>query len=115
MVLEKEVNKLCLNSFMLNESISNWMEQDIVIPDTKPDAIKIINVIVNPYITNIEVMDNIVKIDGKKNYYIIYKTNETDMGTRGLFVSIPYTENLKVKGINKDYKVYVTPIVKNVI
>jgi hypothetical protein len=99
----------------IRDSISVWIEQDILVPDTKPDAMKIINVTVNPYVTDIEVMDNKVKVTGKLNYYVIYRTNETNMGTRGLFVSLPYTQVLNVKGIKRDTDVRVKPIVKNVI
>lgn len=115
MLVNTENKGLNLYTVPIRESVSVWIEQDILVPDTKPDAIKIINVTVNPYVTDIEVMDNKVKVTGKLNYYVIYRTNETNMGTRGLFVSLPYTQMLNVKGIKKDSDVRVRPLVKNVI
>ncbi len=115
MLVNTENKGLNLHTVPIRENVSVWIEQDILVPDTKPDAIKIINVTVNPYVTDVEVMDNKVKVTGKLNYYVIYRTNETNMGTRGLFVSLPYTQVLNVKGIKKDTDVRVRPMVKNVI
>ena len=115
MLVNTENKGLDLYTIPIRESVSVWIEQDILVTDTKPDAIKIVNVTVNPYITDTEVMDNKIKVTGKINYYIIYRTNETNMGTRGLFVSLPYTQVLNIKGIKKDTDVRVKPMVKNVI
>jgi len=115
MLVNTENKGLNLYTIPIRESVSVWIEQDILVPDTKPDAIKIINVTVNPYVTDMEVMDNKIKVTGKINYYVIYRTNETNMGTRGLFVTLPYTQVLNVKGIRKNTDVRVKPIVKNVI
>ncbi len=115
MLVNTENKGLNLHTVPIRDSVSIWIEQDILVPDTKPDAIKIINVTVNPYVTDIEIMDNKVKATGKLNYYVIYRTNETNMGTRGLFVSLPYTQIMSIKGIKKDTDVRVRPLVKNVI
>jgi LysM repeat protein len=115
MLIGKQVKVLNLFEVPRKELISTWIEQDIIVPDTKPDIIKIVNVSAYPYINDYQISDNKIIINGKLNYYIIYKTNETKMGTRGLFVSIPYVQTLTVKGINKDDKIDIKPIVKNII
>ncbi|MEG0794797.1 MAG: DUF3794 domain-containing protein, partial [Bacilli bacterium] len=115
MKVEYNVKGLKLNTLPIKESISTWIEHDILIPDTKPDAMKIINISVYPYVNDYEVSDNKITLNGKLNYYVIYKTNETNMGTRGLFVSLPYSQNLIIKGIKKNDNLKITPVVKNVI
>lgn len=115
MSITTERKNLNLNKCCIKENISNWIEQDIIVPDSKPDAIKIINVSVNAYVCDVEPMDDKVKVTGKLNYYIIYKCNETDMGTRGLFMSFPYTQLLNVKGTTKNMSVNVIPFVRNII
>lgn len=115
MLVNAEKKELKLYTASIRENVSVWIEQDILVPDTKPDALKIINITVNPYVTDTEVMDGKVKVTGKINYYVIYKANESNMGTRGLFISLPYTQTLNVKAIRKDMLVKVMPIVKNVI
>lgn len=115
MLVNTQNKGLNLYTTPIRESVSVWLEQDILVPDTKPDAMRIISVTVNPYVTDIEVMDNKVKANGKLNYFVIYRTNETSMGTRGLFVSLPYSQNLNVKGITRNMDVKVKPLVKNII
>lgn len=115
MSISTERKNLNLNKISIRESVNTWIEQDIIVPDTKPDAIKIVNLTVNAYITECEILDDKIKVVGKLNYYIIYKCNEGDMGTRGLFVTFPYTQTLPVKGANKSMCATVIPCVKNVI
>lgn len=115
MLVNTQNKGLNLYTTPIRESVSVWLEQDILVPDTKPDAMRIISVTVNPYVTDIEVMDNKVKTNGKLNYFIIYRTNETSMGTRGLFVSLPYSQTLNIKGITRNMDVRIKPFVKNII
>lgn len=110
------VNKsLKLNDVVMNEDISKWMEQDIIVPDTKPDAVKIVNVTVTPYVNNVEVLQDKIKISGNVNYFVIYRVNDENFNTRGLFASYPYTEVLELKGVNSDMIATIKPICKNVI
>lgn len=106
---------LKLNNISINEKVSKWIEQDIIVPDTKPDAIKIVNVTVTPYVNNIELMQGKIKVSGNINYFIIYKVDDQMFNTRGLFTSYPYSEILDVKGANQDMLVTIKPVCKNVI
>ncbi len=110
------INKsLKLNKCSINEDVSTWIEQDIIVPDTKPDAIKIVSVVVTPYVNETELMQDKIKVTGNINYFVIYKVDDEKFNTRGLFSSFPYSEILELKGANKDMNVSITPISKNVI
>ncbi len=99
----------------IKESENIWIEQDIVVPDSKPDVMQIISTHVTPYVLNMEVSDGRVNVTGKLNYFIIYNTGDAKYGTRGIFVSHPFTQSLAVKGLKKDMNVIIKPVVKNVI
>ncbi len=115
MSITTERKNLSLNKCSIKESITEWIEQDIIVPDSKPDALKIVNITAYAYVTDCEVMDDKVKVTGKMNYYIIYRCNENNMVNRGLNVCFPYTQVLNVKGANKNMDAYVVPTVRNVI
>lgn len=115
MPISTERKNLNLNKGSINQNITEWIEQDIIVPDTKPDAVKVINVTVTPYVTDIEIMDGRIKVVGKLNYFIIYKVSDERFSARGLFVTHPYTELLEVKGVTKGMNVTVNPVTKNVI
>lgn len=115
MSINTQRKNIVLNKSCINENISKWFEQDIIVPDTKPDALKIVNVSVNPYVTDFEVTDSKIKVMGKINYFVIYRANEEKFATRGLTISYPFTEVLDVKGVNKDSFVMIKPVAKSII
>ena len=52
MLVNMQKKSLVLNKCSINENISDWIEQDIIVPDSKPDAVKIVNVTVQKAILN---------------------------------------------------------------
>lgn len=115
MLVNTERKNLNLNSVTINDMISTWIEQDIIVPDTKPDAVKIVSVFVTPYISDFEVYNDKIKIEGKINYFVIYKVADERFSTRGLYVSYPYTQIINVQGIKKDMNIMIEPVIKNII
>lgn len=115
MLVNMQTKKLNLNKCSINENVSAWIEQDIIVPDTKPDAMKIIHVTVTPYVNDFEVMNGKIKVIGKLNYFIIYRVDDETFNTRGLFMSYPFTEVLNVEKINSSMNLTVVPKCKNVI
>ncbi len=115
MLVNMQTKKLNLNKCSINECVSDWIEQDIIVPDTKPDAVKIVNVTVTPYVSDFELMDGKIKVIGKVNYFIIYKVDDEKFNTRGLFVSYPYNEIINVNGIKEGMNAVINSKCKNVI
>ena len=115
MLVNTEKKNLNLNKSTISEDVSTWIEQDIIVPDTKPDAIKIINVSVTPYVSDFDIYNDKIKIDGKINYFVIYKVADDKFPARGLFISYPYTQMINVKGIEKEMDTTIVPVVKNII
>lgn len=115
MQINTQRKNLNLNKCCINENVSRWIEQDIIVPDTKPDALKIIYVNVTPYVSDVEIMEDKIKVIGKINYFVIYRVDDEKFNTRGLFASYPFTQNLEVNGISKEMHATVVPNTKNII
>lgn len=115
MLVNMHTKKMNLDKCIVKEKISKWIEQDIIVPDSKPDAVKIVNVTVTPYVNDCEIMDGKIKVVGKVNYFIIYMVNDERFNTRGLFVSYPYTEVLNVDNLKSGMNFSVDSKCKNVI
>lgn len=107
--------KLNLNKSKIEEKDERWIEQDIIVPDNMPDAIKIINITATPYINDVEVSNGRIKIVGKMNYSVIYRANDEEMNIRGLNVSYPYTTNLEKSNIKNKEDIIIKSRLKNVI
>ena len=111
-IQDKEL-MLCKNG--IKEKVGIWVEQDVLVPDTKPDVMQIISSHVSPYISEVEVNDGKVNVTGKIVYFIIYKVDDEKYNARGIFVTYPFSQTLNVAGIKKGMNVSIKPIVKNVI
>lgn len=113
MDIDTNVIKLNLNKARVEENNERWIEQDIIVPDNMPDALKIININSVPYINDIEINKNKVKIVGKIGYNVIYLANEDKMPIRGLTISYPFTVEVDSKNINKKEDVDIEAKLKN--
>jgi hypothetical protein len=115
MLVNTKTKLLNLNKCSINQDISSWIEQDIIVPDTKPDALKIVNITVKPYINTFDITDGKIKISVKINYFIIYKASDDKFGNRGLYISYPYTEVISVNNVKNNMDIIIEPYCKNVI
>lgn len=114
MPINMNVQALNLNSIVGKDKYSTWIEQDILVPDSKPDVMKVIRVEAIPLISDIQVMDNALRISGEITYYILY--NSMDGGkTRGISATYPLTQTIAVDYLKKDMMAGVKLNVKNVI
>lgn len=107
--------KLNLNKSKIVDKDEKWIEQDIIVPDNMPDAIKIINISSIPYINDVEINNGRAKVVGKINYSVIYRANDEQMNIRGLNVSYPYTVNIEDSNIKNKEDVVVESRLKNII
>ena len=87
--------KLNLNKSRISDKNEKWIEQDIIVPDNMPDAVKIINISSIPYVNDVEINNGRAKVVGKINYSVTYRANDEQMNIRGLNVSYPYTVNIE--------------------
>lgn len=105
--------KINVNKNVIKGASTAWIEQDILVPDTKPDVMKIIKVDNNVYVTSKEVMDSSIRVTGQISYFVIYIS--TDGQIRGVNMSYPFVKVIDDKSIKKDMKVRIIPTVKNII
>ena len=113
MPLNIEKHKLNLNKCTVRDTKSSWIEQDIVVPDTKPDVIKIVRIDANVYVTDKDAMDGNIKISGNITYYIMYK--DENKRIRNVTATYPYTKIIDERKSNSNMNIRVVPRIKNII
>ena len=85
--LNKE--ELKLSRFVVRDKFTTWVEQEVLVPDIKPDVMKIIRVEAIPFIQETELTDGMIKVSGRINYYILYRS--MDGGTlKGITSEYPF-------------------------
>ena len=95
MAVKLDKQTMSLDKVISRDTQMVWVEQDVLVPDTKPDVMKIIEVEAIPYISTTEVVDGGIRVSGEITYYIIYRSMEQDK-TKGITMTYPYTQNLNV-------------------
>jgi len=110
--LNKE--ELNLSKFVVRDTFTTWIEQEVLVPDIKPDVMKIIKVEAIPYIEDINVSDGTVKVSGRINYYILYRSMENG-SLRGITVEYPFAQTINSAVIKSGMYVDITPIARNIV
>lgn len=92
--LEKE--QIGINKIICNKKEVISIQDDIIVSDTKPDVLNIINSMGNVCIYKKELLENKVKIEGCVNSYIIYLPDSNESNLRGLNSILDFSETIKL-------------------
>lgn len=111
--LEKENVRIIKKE--LSEISSIWIEQDILVPDIKPDILKVIKVSTIPFITKTECGDNKIKIFGRLNSYILYRSVDETNPYKTITYSYDFNDVIKVDDVKKNSSIIIKPLIRNVI
>ena len=96
--MEIEVNKekICINKLVAEKKELIFVQNDMIVPDSKPDVLNTINATGNVCIYKKEVMEDKVKIDGNINTYIMYLPDSKEDNLRALNFSLDFSETISV-------------------
>ena len=72
MAINIEKQMMSLNKVVARNTQVTWIEQDILVPDTKPDVMKIVQVEAIPFVGNVEVVDSGIRVTGEITYYPLH-------------------------------------------
>lgn len=96
--MEIDVSKkqICINKLACEKKEIVFIEEDMIIPDSKPDILNSIDLNGNVCIYKKEIMDGRIKIDGCINTYIMYLPDSKDDKLRGLNASIEFSQSISI-------------------
>lgn len=114
MAINIEKQMISLNKIVARNTQVTWVEQDILVPDSKPDVMKIVQVEAVPFVSNVEVVDSGIRVTGEITYYIIYRAMEQDK-TRGISMTYPFSQTINVERAKKGMEARVMAEVRNII
>lgn len=96
--MEVDVSKenVCINKLICEKKELIFVEEDMIVPDSKPDILNTINLTGNVCIYKNEVMDERMKIEGCVNTYIMYLPDSQNDMLRGLSANINFSKMISV-------------------
>ncbi|MBE5821754.1 MAG: DUF3794 domain-containing protein [Clostridiales bacterium] len=106
-------------SFKVNRKVySNKFEfvlnQDIIVPDIKPDILEVLHRNANIYINRTNISNNILKINGTADVEIMYMADNETNDIRGLNTEIEINESVEIPSEYSHVLEYVEPSVKSI-
>ena len=114
MAVTVDKQTMSLNKVVARDTEVTWVEQDILVPDTKPDVMKIIGVEAVPFVGSADVIDGGIRVTGEVTYYILYRSMDKDK-TKGISMTYPFSKTINVPDAKKDMNARVTVSTRNVI
>ena len=109
-----ETEKIFLNQILTQKKESFSTEDNIIIPDIKPDILSSINSSGNVYIYKKEIANGKLKIDGGIQVDIIYIADNEQNNIRGLHTALDFSKSIDLDNITDDSNFSCNLIVKSI-
>ena len=87
---------VCLNRIIAEKKEIIFAQEDMIVPDSKPDILNTISTSGVVCIYKKEIQEGKIKIDGNVNTYIMYMPDGEEEGVRGLNTSLDFSENIEI-------------------
>lgn len=113
--MEIDVNeeKICINKLICEKKELIFTEEDMIVPDSKPDILNTVNITGNVCIAKKEVQDGSVKIEGTVNTYIMYIPDSQTDRLRGLNATINFSKLIPIKEAKDGMEVVTSSTIKD--
>lgn len=113
MDVEVRKEKICINKLVCEKKELIFIQNDIIVPDSKPDVLSSINMSGNVCVYKKEVQDDKIKIEGNINTYIMYLPDSKDDKLRGLNTCLDFSEFINVTGAKEGMQLEVQANIKD--
>ena len=94
-------DKIYINKVVAEKKELFFVQDDIIVPDSKPDILSSINVSGNICVYKKEVEQDKVKLEGNINTYVMYLPESVDDNLRALNCNIDFSKSFAVPGVKE--------------
>ena len=95
-------DSVCVNQIIGKARETIYAENDIIIPDIKPDILSVVNTSGTVCVYKKELLDGKVKIDGGIQVYIMYLADDENGNIRGLNTVIDFSKIIEIENVNSN-------------
>lgn len=110
--LNKE--ELKLSRYVLKDKTTVWLEQEVLVPDIKPDVMKIIRVEAVPFIQDTEINEGSIKVSGRVNYYILYRSMDGG-ALKGITAEYPFAQSINTSLVKSGMNLELDVVARNIV
>lgn len=112
--MDFETEKICLNQIVTQKKDSFFAEENIIIPDVKPDILSTIDSCGNVYVYKKEIINGRLRIDGGVQTYIMYLADNEQNNVRGLHTVIDFSQSIELENITQEMNFDCNLSIKNI-
>ena len=114
--MEVNISKdtICINKLITQKKELIFVHNDIIVPDSKPDILNVINATGNVCIYKKEVLDDRIKIEGSVNTYVMYLPDSKDDNLRALNCNLDFSETIACQGVREGMTLILKPTIKDI-
>lgn len=87
------------------ENTQTIVEEDIVVPDSKPDIGDVLSVQANVNITNKKIENNKLEIEGIVKFKVLYSAEDPEQSLHNITTTAGFNQNLEMEEISEDMDV----------
>ena len=106
--------KLQMSRHVATENFVEIVEGDIIVPDIKPDILKISKVDGNVFISRKDIQDGHLKIDGIVDTYVLYIADNETNQIKGINTVLNFSENLDMPELKVGMLANVKSVITNI-
>lgn len=114
MEVETIKNNIYVNRIVCKKKELLVLEEDIIVPDIKPDILNTISTSGNISIYKKEVLEEKIKIDGAVNFYLVYLADSEEGSVRSINYNIDFSKYIEIKGCTPDMILNSNICIKNI-
>lgn len=114
MKIETEKKKICVNRLVSQKKERIILEEDVIIPDIKPDILKPISSNGNVCISKQEVLEGKIRLEGNVDIYIMYLADSERDNIRGINTSISFKEIIDCQVATSKMKIDEKVVMKSI-
>lgn len=98
MEVEVSKEKICINKLVAQKKELVFVQNETIVPDSKPDILNTINVTGNCCVHRKEIGEDKVKLEGTIKTYIMYLPDSKNENLRALNFDLDFSENIAMQG-----------------
>lgn len=114
MKIETEKKNICVNRLVSQKKERIILEEDVIIPDIKPDILKPISSNGNVCISKQEVLEGKIRLEGNVDIYIMYLADSERDNIRGINTSISFKEIIDCQVATSKMKIDAKVVMKSI-
>ncbi len=109
MAMEFVREPLKINQAVGKELVQFSVQGDVLIPDVKPDIVKVLCIDSSINESEREVSQDRITVGGTVDFNIVYMCSDEDAPVRGLNASLPFNEIIELAGVRQGVDISINP------